>query len=121
MRRFIIICLAIMAICSCHKVEINALKEQVNILQNELNNLQSQINDNELSLVELKARKDSVHKCLDEIKITKELKEKVADSLYKELYPSSTGRTYASGNTSRGVNQEIVNNPRFKIKNAIVY
>lgn len=121
MKKIIFFSFLMFSICACNRSAINTLKDEVLFLQHDLNVLKSQIGENELTLLKLNAQKDSIGKCLDEIKVVIATKKNTVDSLYNKAYPSISSSSYATGRSKRGPNQGIMNDSRFKIKEAIVF
>ena len=123
MKKIVIICMLAFSVCSCNRAAINTLKESVKTSQIDLSDLKSQIDENELVISNLKMEKDSLEECLSNICFIVSIKKNIADSLYKKAYPSKSASSSVASQSKnkREVNPKIKNDPRFKIKSAIVF
>ncbi len=115
MKRIIIVLISVICVCSCNSKAIKGFKSEIETLQMELTELQAKYLENDTTVAQLTTEHSALERNIENLQIVKATKEKVADSLYKVVYPTTVQKN------QRGVNQEIVNDPRFKVKRAIVF
>lgn len=124
MKRIIIVLISVICVCSCNSKAIKGFKSEIETLQMELTELQAKYLENDTTVAQLTTEHSALERNIENLQIVKATKEKVADSLYKVVYPTTFQKN------QRGVNQEILNDPRirsilndprFKIKQVIVY
>ena len=124
MKIIIIVLISVICVCSCNSKAIKGFKSEIETLQMELTELQAKYLENDTTVAQLTTEHSALERNIENLQIVKATKEKVADSLYKVVYPTTVQKN------QRGVNQEILNDPRirsilndprFKIKQVIVY